>query len=463
VASWSSVRNKNYWQSTRLLLEDSSPIGETMARSAQIALTILLLLPGYVRAQKIDETDRADAREMLRLIAEDVHKNYYDPTRLAEFETRVAEADARIKSATMLGQAFAMIGWALDGLHDSHTYFLPPGRIRILRYGWRMQFIGDRCYVTRVRPGSDAERKGLKAGDQITSINGLPLIREDFPKVQYILTVLAPQQELKLAVRGNDSKEKTLIVAASVREIPKIMDMTDPGVFYRKIAQQISGADRDVVAAKCVEEGDPLMICKLREFELDDPEVRRLIGIARKHRALVLDLRDNPGGAIDVLEDFLGGFFDHEVKIGERIGRKPMKPLIVKPQKDPFTGKLVVLVDSNSASASEIFARMVQLEKRGTVVGDHTPGLVMGAQFYPHRLGAGTYVYFGAAITGIDLIMTDNQRLEGRGVSPDELLLPKPDDFRRDEDPVLAHAAESLGVKMTPAEATKLFPYEWPH
>ena len=434
-----------------------------MLRLARILLGILLSLAGLAHAQKIDEHDRADAREMLRMTAEDVRKNYYDPKLLAEFETRVVEADARIKSAAVLGQAFAMIGWALDGLHDSHTVFLPPGRMHILQYGWRMQFIGDRCYVTRVRPGSDGDKKGLKAGDQIVSINGLPLIREDFPKVRYILSVLAPQVELKLQLRGADNKERQLQVSANVHELPKIIDMTDPGVFYRKIWSQLNGADRDTVIAKCIAEGDPLMICKLREFELDDPEVRHLISMARKHQGLVLDLRDNPGGETTVLEQFLGGFFDHEVKIGDRLGRKPMKPMVAKPLKEPFTGKLVVLVDSNSASAAEIFARMVQLEKRGTVLGDHTSGQVMGARFYSHRLGAGTYVYFGAQVTEMDLLMTDNQKLEGRGVAPDELLLPVPADFSRDEDPVLAHAAELLGIKMTPAEAAKLFPYEWPH
>ena len=356
-----------------------------------------------------------------------------------------------------------MIGWALDGLHDSHTLLLPPGRMQILLYGWRMPFIGERCYITRIRPGSDAERKGLRAGDQLLSINGLPLIREDFPKVQYILSVLAPQRELKLQLRGTDGKERQVQVSASVREVPKVIDMTDPGVFYRKIAREISGADRDVVIAKCIEEGDPLMICKLREFALEDPEVRHLISRAKKHKALILDLRDNPGGESTVLEEFLGGFFDHELKIADRVGRKPMKPMMARPEKEPFAGKLIVFVDSNSASAAEIFARVVHLEKRGTVVGDHTPGLVMGARIYPHRLGAGTYVYFAVEITEMNLVMPDGQNLEIRGVAPDELLLPSSADLSRDEDPVLAHAAELAGVKMTPAEAAKLFPYQWPH
>jgi C-terminal processing protease CtpA/Prc len=426
-------------------------------------LGIVLALATGSEAQKIDEHDRAEAREMLRMVADDVRKHYYDPKSLQEFESRVTEADTRIKTVDVLGQAFAMIGWALDGLHDSHTRFLPPGRVHILQYGWRMQFIGDRCYVTRVRPGSDAEKKGLKAGDQVVSINGLPLIREDFPKIQYILTVLVPQAELKLRVRGLDAKERQLQVFAKVREVPQVIDLSDPGVFYRRIAREISGADRDLVIAQYVEMGEPLVILKLREFEGQDDQIRRFISVARKHKGLILDLRDNPGGAGTVLEELLGGFFDHEVKIGDRIGRTSMKPMMARLAKEPFAGKLVVLIDSRSASASELFARTIQLEKRGTVMGDHSSGSVMGAQFYTHKLGAGTVVYFGAEITEMDLRMPDGQTLEKRGVEPDELVLPAPANLSREEDPVLAHAAELLGVKLSSADAAKLFPYEWPH
>ena len=162
-----------------------------------------------------------------------------------------------------------------------------------------------------------------------------------------------------------------------------------------------------------------------------------------------------------MLKQFLGGVFENEIKIGDRVGRDVHKPMVTKKPHDPFTGKLVVLVDSRSASAAELFARVVQLEKRGVVMGDHSSGSVMEAKRYPNHLGTETMVFYGASITDADIIMSDGKSLEHTGVSPDEVALPTAADMAANRDPVLAQAAQSLGVKITPEKAGTLFPYEW--
>ena len=56
----------------------------------------------------------------------------------------------------------------------------------------------------------------------------------------------------------------------------------------------------------------------------------------------------------------------------------------------------------------------------------------------------------------------DGKSLEHVGVTPGELLLPSAADLAGNLDPVMAHAAELAGVHVSPANAAKIFPYEWP-
>ena len=418
----------------------------------------VMLLAGLTWSQEMSKVERGWAQDILKTVAGDIRKNYYDPNlHGVDWDAKVEETRKQIDKATSLPQALSFIAAAVDSLNDSHTYFYPPGRAHSYDYGLVYQIIGDdRSYVTHVRPGSDAEIKGVKPGDEVITINGFLPDRKNLWKIDYLLDVLRPQTSLRLLLQlPVTGSSREVEIQTRVRLLKRPSDLSWSR--FREWENR-----RNFLRARYVELGDELMIIKFPSFYFTNTEIAAMMGKAQKHRALILDLRENSGGAADTLKWFVGALFDKEVKINDRIMRKETKEVRATPQHNVFTGKLIVLVDSKSASAAEILARVVQLEKRGVVIGDRTSARVMEAKYYPNLLGGNLLLYYSESITDADVIMSDGKSLEHVGVTPDEIVLPTATDLAAGRDPMLAHAAEVAGVKLTPEAAGKLFPYEWP-
>jgi carboxyl-terminal processing protease len=412
--------------------------------------------------QKMDSENQGRVNEMLRSAYEDVKKNYYDPTfHGLDWDARYREYQERVKKANSLGQGFAEIAGFLDVLNDSHTFFRPPSRPMRTDYGFRMQVIGETPFITRVRPGTDAGSK-LHPGDEVVLYNRFAVNRSDLLSMEYYYNKLSPQMASKLALRDPDGQQREVTADATVRELKHVMDISG-GSGDRDIWQLIRDEQRtdELLRQRYIESGN-VMIWKMPEFFMSDGEVDHMFGIAKKHKALILDLRGNPGGLVVTLERVVGNVCDHDVKISDRVGRKGHKPQLAKTRgTSAYSGKIIVLVDSASASAAELFARVMQLEKRGTVIGDRSSGMVMESRSYRESLGADTKIFYGFSITDADLIMADGKSLEHTGVTPDEIVLPTAKDLAAGRDPAMARAAELAGLPMDPVAAGKLFPFEW--
>jgi C-terminal processing protease CtpA/Prc len=430
-----------------------------------VFVSVLAFYGASLRSQqppKMDSINLDRSRGILRDAYENVKKHYYDPKfHGLDIDARYHEFDAKIQNASSLSQAFGLVAGYLDGLNDSHTFFRPPSRPYRVDYGYRMQIYGDNAFITQVRPGTDAESK-VHPGDQVLGYNNFAVNRADFWKVSYYFGSLSPQKASILALRNPHGEDKQLTVDAKVRELKKVLDFTgaDGAWDIWQYIRDEQNADH-MVRQRYYEMGD-VMIWKMPEFFLTDSEVDHMFGIARKHKALILDLRGNPGGAAFTLEHMLGNVFDHDVKIAERVGRKQLKPAIAKTRgANAYSGKLVVLIDSGSGSAAELFPRVIQLEHRGTVVGDRTAGAVMEALGYSNSQGADTKIFYTFSITDADLTMKDGKSLEHVGVTPDEVVIPTAQDLSAGRDPALSRAAELAGVAIDPAAAGKMFPFEW--
>ena len=423
-------------------------------------LLALALLSNGVTAQQLDRIERERWSNILKNLRAEVKKNYFDENfKGVDMETRFSQAEEKIRAATSSGQARSAVAWALDGLNDSHTFFIPPTSTAKYSYGWRMDMIGDACFITAVRPKSDAEKQGVKPGDEILKLNGYKPRRADIDKMRYFFNVLQPQPALRLELRSPEGTVRTVQPLAQMRARKAALD-SDSDI--EDLFLELEKDDR-ANESRYVEMGEELMIWNLPDFGISESLADGAMDMARKHKALILDLRGNPGGLVKTLNRLVGNFFDHEVKIGDLVGRKEkakdLKPQLAKPRGKFFTGKLIVLVDSASGSAAELFARIVQLEKRGTVIGDVSAGAVMRAM--QMGMTVDESVFYAVSITNADVIMSDGKSLEHVGVAPDTRMLPTAADMAAGRDPVLAHAAELLGVKLTPDAAGKLFPVRW--
>jgi C-terminal processing protease CtpA/Prc len=235
--------------------------------------------------------------------------------------------------------------------------------------------------------------------------------------------------------------------------------LTAPGADFWDLIR--AGENEDHASRSILKVAGDVTYWKMPGFDLDIDQVEDGFSKVKKHGALVLDLRGNPGGDIRTLTLMLGSVFDRDVKIADRVGRKDSKPMIAKKLGTPFSGKIVVLIDARSASCAELFARTIQLEHRGTVIGDKSSGSVMEARDFEETTGGDTVVMYGFSVTDANLIMGDGKSLEKNGVTPDEEVLPTQKDLAATLDPALSRAATLAGGNISPEEAGKMFPIEW--
>ena len=405
-----------------------------------------------LRAATQDITFKREQAEIIvDQVADDVAKHYYDPKlHGVDWSAKLRETKKKIENATSGNLAFANIAAMIDSLDDSQTFFIPPLRSFSFDYGWRIQAIGERCFVTHVRPQTDAATK-VHPGDEVLAVSDYKPARTNIYRIGYVLNVLRPQSKLEATVRSVSGEIRRIEMAPKIFPgqliRPTVGDM-------RMIAELEHKRDRPRVVSL---DGD-VAVARIPTFRLEESDVGKLVDDVRKHKSVIVDMRGASGGTDESVRLLTSAFFDHEVKIADAVTRRGVKPVLAKPSRRNFSGKMILLVDSWSRSEAEIFARVVQLEKRGLILGDRTLGMVMEAEVYDHASGG---TIFGVSVSSADLIMSDGTSLEHVGVIPDEIVLPTVDDIANNRDPVLAHAAEIAGANLSSKDAAQLFPYQW--
>jgi carboxyl-terminal processing protease len=153
---------------------------------------------------------------------------------------------------------------------------------------------------------------------------------------------------------------------------------------------------------------------------------------------LVLDLRGNSGGRIDVGARLLSHFLPAGSSIYEELDRSGENRPHFTRAGTLYDLPLVVLVDGGTASMGEIFAAAVQEHGAATILGSTTSGSVAAAQTFGLPDGSGLQV------TIFEILSADGKALNKVGVVPDEVVESDPSGTAQGNDPVLTRAVEIL-------------------
>lgn len=415
---------------------------------------VALVWPGSLSAQ-ISRQDSDRARKMLEQMRKDLQEFYYDSTFGGiDIDASARRADSLIPTAPNMNHALGIIAQYLADLKDSHTRFSPPGHVAQVNYGFSLLIVGDSVYVNGVKKGSDAEAKGLKRGDLVLAFDKFRSTRQSLHIIQYVYLSLNPRPTVTLTVVSpGDSQPRQVPFNASIKEGQRVVDYTDLSQLSRIYSEMEDNSRAATNFYRTL--GDSVLIWRMPMFAYaDDAGINEMIARAQRYRSVILDLRNNPGGYIATLQYLTGQFFDHDVTMYTARERRKSERILAKAPKKPYLGRLVVLINANSASSAEMFSRTLQLQSRAIIVGDRSAGAVITSISVPHVVGFDRVLEYGASMSVADVVMSDGQRLENVGVMPDHRVLPTGADLAAGRDVQMTKALELVGVTVTPEQAT---------
>jgi carboxyl-terminal processing protease len=228
---------------------------------------------------------------------------------------------------------------------DSFTSSINQSYVGI---GVRINDSDKGVYVVEVFQGSPAEAAGIKAGDIFYSVNG---VLSKGKKTDVLVTeVKGPEGTTVKVVMVRDGKQVTFNMIRKPIQIPVVTQhwFKDGKVGYLNISSFSSNLKEDVYKS-------------LTQYEKSGM------------KSLVLDLRNNPGGYLNAAKDLAELFSEKGILIHTK-DRNGLDDPIIYTNGRKVNYKIIVLVNENSASASEVFTGVVQDYKLGTTIGTKTFG-----------------------------------------------------------------------------------------
>lgn len=254
---------------------------------------------------------------------------------------------------------------------DPYTVYVPPvdkgqfmqqltGNFVGIGVSFRMNDAGEVEVITPLDNGP-AYHVGIEAGDVITHVNDVPILGlktdEISPRIK------GPEgSRVKITVRRYDASVREFeVVRAQVNE------PTVTGYTRRADASWDYFVDRSLGIAY-------LRVAQFNEETLGNVERALRTITADQAKALVIDLRFNPGGRLDEAAKIADMFLDEGTIVSVKGRARPESTITATPGDTIVRIPVAILVNEESASASEIFAGAMQDHRRAVVVGTRTYG-----------------------------------------------------------------------------------------
>jgi len=313
----------------------------------------------------------------------------------------------------------------VEALGDPYTQYIDPRHNAILKeddqgrfqgIGATVDMIDGRLTIVAPIEGSPAERAGLRAGDVILEVDGVSV--EGMDLLEAISLVRGP-------------KGTTVVLTIQRKGVPEPFDIS----IVRDEITLASVTSRmldDKLGYLAIHTFNTRTVRELTKHLSDLEE--------RGARALILDLRGNPGGFLDAAVETVSRFVDEGPALWWESADGSRYPIRVK-RRTRYDWPLVVLVDGGSASAAEIVAGALQDAGRGVLVGTRTFG--KGSVQNVHQLRDGGSL----RVTTAHWLTRDGHQIQGVGLEPDFVVEQDPD--RPDRDLQLEYARRLLHKRLT--------------
>ncbi|MFA6897296.1 MAG: S41 family peptidase [Patescibacteria group bacterium] len=317
---------------------------------------------------------------------------------------------------------YGAVSGMVNSLGDPYSTFLTPEENSALDEDLKGVFGGIGAEVgyrdnaiTVIAPlkGSPSEKAGLLAGDLIAEVDGKSTEGLNVDDVVKMIRGDKGTSVKVTVVRGKETLSFDIVRDTIVDKTVK-WEMKEGQVAYIEITQFKQDTAKELDA-------------QIGDILAQDP------------KSIVLDLRNNPGGYLNVVVDVAGRFIDEgQTVVIEESGKGEPKVYKASGGKRFNNLPIAVLVNEGSASAAEILAGALKDNKLGTLVGKKTfgKGLVQGIS----ELGDGSAL----KITVAKWMTPNGNNINKDGIAPDVEVEFSADDFKAGKDPQLDKALEIL-------------------